>query len=83
MADEKEQLSRQILLQQIELLLGDRDKPQLRQLLTDQRTSTIAEVVELLDDYQRRIVFDVLEKPIAAEVLEKVDEATRGAIFDL
>jgi magnesium transporter len=83
MADEKEQLSRQILLQQIELLLEDRDKPQLRQLVADQRTSTIAEVVELLDDDQRRIVFDVLEKPIAAEVLEKVDEATRGAIFDL
>jgi magnesium transporter len=83
MADEKEQLSRQILLQQIELLLEGHDKTQLRQLLTDQRTSTIAEVVEFLDDDQRRIVFDVLEKPMAAEVLEKVDEATRGAIFDL
>jgi magnesium transporter len=83
MADELKNLSRQILLQQIEILLEDPDKAQLQQLLVDRRTSDIAEIVELLDDEQRRIIFDVLEKPTAAEVLEKVDEATRGAIFDL
>ena len=82
MADEQKRLRQQILLQQIETLL-EADNPELEKLLKEQRDSDIAEVVELLDNEQRRIVFDVLDKPTAAEVLEKVDEATRGILFEL
>jgi len=83
MADEQKQLSRQVLLQQTEILLEAGDKTHLQRLLGDQRSSDIAEVVELLDDEQRRIIFDLLDKPTAAEVLEKVDEATRSSLFEL
>ena len=82
MRDELKQLSQRILLQQIEVLLEVNDTSNLGQLLNEQRSSNIAEVVELLDNEQRRTVFDVLEKPISAEVLEKVNEATRAEIFD-
>jgi len=78
MADEQTQL-----LQQIECLLESGDMPALGELLGDQRSSDIAEVVELLDNEQRRVIFDVLDKPTAAEVLEKVDEATRAGLFEL
>ena len=82
MRDELKQLSQRILLQQIEVLLEVNDTSSLGQLLNEQRSSNIAEVVELLDNEQRRTVFDVLEKPVSAEVLEKVNEATRAEIFD-
>jgi magnesium transporter len=82
-AEDEEQLVRQILLQQIELLFEADDKSALGKLLSDQRSSDIAEVVELLENEQRRIVFDVLDKSSSAEVLEKVDEATRAWLFDL
>ena len=78
MADEQKQL-----MQQIEALLEAEDSSGLGQLLNEQRSSDIAEVVELLDNEQRRTIFDVLDKPIAAEVLEKVTEATRSELFDL
>jgi magnesium transporter len=55
----------------------------LRELLSDQRSSDIAEVVELVDNEQRRAIFDVMDKPTSAEVLEKVDEATRSELFEL
>ncbi|MHC4666066.1 MAG: magnesium transporter [Planctomycetota bacterium] len=71
------------LLQQIEVQLESADADALGRLLNDQRSSDIAEIVTLLDNEQRRLVFDVLEKPISAEVLEKVDEATRGELFEL
>jgi magnesium transporter len=77
MPDEQKQL-----LQQIEILLEDGDSPALRRVLKEQRSSDIAEVVELLDNEQRRAVFDVLDKPLSAEVLEKVNEAIRAEIFD-
>ncbi|MHC4913096.1 MAG: magnesium transporter [Planctomycetota bacterium] len=83
MPDKQKQLARRILLQQIELLLDTGDSQALGQLLNEQRSSDIAEVVELLDNEQRRAVFDVLEKSISAEVLEKVDEATRRELFEL
>lgn len=63
--------------------LENNDQTALKAILTDQRSSDIAEVIELLDNDQRRIIFDLLEKPISAEVLEKVDEATRAELFDL
>jgi len=83
MADEQRQLARQILLQQIEILLQADNTSALAELLRYQRSSDIAEVIELLDNDQRRIIFNVLQKPVSAEVLEKVYEATRAEIFDL
>ncbi|MHC4084252.1 MAG: magnesium transporter [Planctomycetota bacterium] len=83
MADEKKRFRQQILLQQIEFLLDTDDTHALAQLLKDKRKSDISEVVELLGNEQRRIIFDVLDKPTAAEVLEKVDEATRGQLFEM
>ena len=78
MVDEQRQL-----LESTERLLDSRDVEALRALLTDKRSSDIAEVVELLDNERRRAIFDVLDTSVAAEVLEKVDEATRAELFDL
>jgi len=83
MPDEQKRLVQQVLLQQIELLLEANDTSGLRRLLSKQRGSDMAEAVELLDNEQRRTVFDVLDKPVSAEVLEKVDEATRNELFEL
>ena len=83
MPDEQKQLAQQILLQQLEVLLEADDSSGLSQLLSEQRSSDIAEVVELLDNEQRRAVFDVLDEPISAEVLEKVDQATRSELFEI
>jgi magnesium transporter len=78
MSDEQKQL-----LPQIELLLERGDMSALRELLSDQRSSDTAEVVELVDNEQKRAIFDVLDKSTSAEVLEKVDEATRAELFHL
>jgi len=78
MADEQRQL-----LEEMEPLLEAQDEPALRTLLGDQRTSDIAEVVELVDNDWRRLIFQALETPVAAEVLEKVNEATRECLFEL
>ena len=83
MPEEQRQLLRQILLQQIELLLEADNTAALGRLLKEQRASDIAEIVELLDTEHRRTIFDVLDKPTRAEVLEKVDEATRAELFEL
>ena len=71
------------LLRRIDLLLEAHDLSALSELLAEQRSSDIAEVVELLDNEQRRIMLDALEKPVSAEVLEKIGEATRDELFDL
>lgn len=71
------------LLEQIGLLRGSGDVLGLRELLADQRSSDIAEVIELVDNDRRRDVFDAMDTPMSAEVLEKVDEATRAELFDL
>ncbi len=78
MAKEQKQL-----LEQIDELIEQESQDQLQTLLIDQRSSDVAEVIELLDNEERRAVFDVLERHMAAEVLEKVDEATRAVLFDL
>jgi magnesium transporter len=78
MADEQRQL-----VEQIERLLESDNIPALHKLLSDQRSSDIAEIIELVDNEQRRAMFNVMDKPISAEVLEKVDEATRAELFDL
>ncbi|OHB74865.1 MAG: magnesium transporter [Planctomycetes bacterium RBG_16_55_9] len=71
------------LLQQIERLLESEDKSALGELLRDQRSSDVAEVVELVDNERRRAIFDTMNESLSAEVLEKVDEATRAALFEL
>ena len=78
MAEEPKQL-----FGQVEELLSIADRGRLGPLLSDQRDSDIAEIVELLDDSERRVIFDLLDKSVAAEVLEKVDEATRSELYDL
>jgi len=78
MAEEQKQLVQQILV-----CLEVEDVSGLSRLLNEQRSSDIAEVVELLDNEQRRTIFDVLDKPISAEVLEKVDQATRDDLFEM
>ena len=71
------------LLQQIEILYETQNLPALAELLNVQRSSDIAEVVELAANEQKRTIFDVMDKSISAEVLEKVDEATRAELFEL
>ncbi|MHC5083004.1 MAG: magnesium transporter [Planctomycetota bacterium] len=71
-----------ILLGQIKQLLGDGDQERLRALLVDQRTSDIAEIVELFDPEEWRLIFNCLDTSDSAEVLEKVDEATRSELFE-
>ena len=83
MADDQERLQRQILLQQVELLLEAGDRAGLRALLADQWESDIAEIVESVDNEERRRIFDTLDHDLAAEVLEKVNESTRDELFDL
>ncbi len=78
MAEMQEQL-----LHEISPLLERERLATLRELLYDWRTSDIAEIVELVDDDRRRLIFDVLETPVAAEVLEKVNEATRDRLFEI
>ena len=83
MADENEKIQRQILLQQVEILLESRDLEGLKTLLADQWESDIAEIVESVDNEERRLIFDTLDGEVGAEVLEKVNEATRDELFDL
>jgi magnesium transporter len=83
MAEEKDKLQRQILLQQVEILLDDGNVADLKVLLADQWESDISEIVESVDNEKRRMIFDALDKAMAAEVLEKVNEATRDEVFDL
>jgi len=71
------------LLRRLEPLLEAADTSALSRLLKQQRTSEIAEVVELLDNEQKRTVFNTLGKVIGAEVLEKVDQATRAELFEI
>ncbi len=78
MAEEPKQL-----FEQVEELLSSDNRGRLGAMLSEQRSSDIAEIVELLDDSDRRVIFDLLDKSVAAEVLEKVDEATRSDLFEL
>jgi len=78
MSEEKKKLA-----QQAERLIDSGDIATLGRLLRDQRSSVIAEIVELVDNEKRRAIFDVLDKETSAEVLEKVDEATRAELFKL
>ena len=78
MAEEQKQL-----FELVEELLETGSRAELGRILSEQRTSDISEVIEILDNDQRRVVFDLLGKHDSADVLEKVDEATRAELFDL
>ena len=78
MPDEQTELVQQILDR-----LEANNSAALQKLLKDLRSSEIAEVVETLNNDQRRTIFAILEHPVSAEVLEKVDEATRAELFDI
>jgi magnesium transporter len=78
MAEEQEQL-----LQKIEPLLDADAIPALGKALAECRSSEIAEVVEIVDDDDRRLIFDVLDMETSAEVLEKVGQASRAQLFEL
>ncbi|MBN2378007.1 MAG: magnesium transporter [Sedimentisphaerales bacterium] len=84
MAKEKNlsELARKQLLDRIEQLIEQKDLEELRQLLSDSRSSDVAEVVEVLDEIARQILFDLLAPEDAGEVLEKIDEATRTEIVE-
>ena len=71
-----------ILLEQVKQLLSIQDRERLHALLSGQRTSHIAEIVEILDPEDCIIVFNCLDKSDAADVFEKVDEATRSELFE-
>ncbi len=78
MDEEKFEIYRQIIA-----LIEEHKIKALGAFLDLQRASDIAEAVELLDNEQKRVVFTAMEdKELAAEVLEKVDEATRAELFD-
>ena len=71
------------LFEQIQQMLASGDRSGLSGVLSEHRSSDIGEVIELLENEQRRSVFDLLEREVAADVLEKVDEATRSELFEI
>ncbi len=76
------EVARKQLLDRIEQLIEENDFEELRQLLSESRSSDVAEVVEVLDEIARQILFDLLDPEDAGEVLEKIDEATRTEVVE-
>ncbi|MCK5272175.1 MAG: magnesium transporter [Sedimentisphaerales bacterium] len=76
------ELKRKQLLDRIEQLIEVKDFDELRRLLSESRSSDVAEVVEVLDETARQILFDLLDPKDAGEVLEKIDEATRSQVVE-
>jgi magnesium transporter len=74
--------ARKQLLERIEQLIEEQDFQELRQLLADSRSSDVAEVVEVVDEIARQILFDLLDPDDAGEVLEKIDDATRSEVVE-
>ncbi len=74
--------TRKGLLDRIEELIEANDSNELRVLLSESRSSDVAEVVEVLDEIARQILFDLLDPKEAGEVLEKIDEATRSEVVE-
>lgn len=70
------------LLEKIENLIEVEDFEQLKELLLSSRSSDVAEVVEVLDEIARQVLFDLLDPREAGEVLEKIDEATRSEVVE-
>jgi len=76
------QAKRKQLLDRIEQLIEAQEFEELRQVLSQSRSSDVAEVVEVLDEIARQILFDLLGAREAGEVLEKIDEATRSEVLE-
>jgi len=74
---------RKLVLGRVKESLKDEDSAAVGAALEGLRESEIAEIVELVDNEDRRMIFDVLDVSVAAEVLEKIDEATRAEVFDI
>lgn len=70
------------LLEKIEELIESQNHQELKELLNMSRSSDLAEVVEVLDEIARQILFDLLDPKEAGEVLEKIDEATRSEVVE-
>ena len=68
---------RKQLLERIEHLLEAKEYEALREVLSASRSADVAEVVEVLDEIARQILFDLLDRKDAGKVLEKIDDATR------
>lgn len=81
MAEHEEK--QQLLHDRIEELIEEDNRQQLRELLAEQHPGDIADIVEMFNDEQRRLVFDLMGADFSAEVIEKSDEATRADIFDI
>ncbi|MBN1437291.1 MAG: magnesium transporter [Sedimentisphaerales bacterium] len=79
---EKELRDRHDLLDQIEHLIEAEDMDALRTLLTSSRNSDVAEVMEVLDEVARQVLFDVLDPEEAGDILDRVNEATRSAVVE-
>ena len=73
---------REKLFKQVEQVLETGNREQLAALLKDEHSNDIAEIVEMLDTEHQRMIFDVLETSVAAEVFGRVNEATREALFE-
>ena len=84
MAEQKSlsEQARKQLLDRIEGLIEDQDLEQLRTVLSTSRSADVAEVVEVLDEIARQILFDLLDAKEAGEVLEKIDHATRSEVVE-
>lgn len=78
MADKQKEFLEQILR-----LLDSQDILALKTALNNKRSSDISEVVELVDNDKKRLIFNVMDEATSAEVLEKVDEATRSELFEI
>jgi len=74
--------ARKQLLERIEQLIEKQHFEELRRLLADSRSSDVAEVVEVVDEIARQILFDLLDPEDAGEVLEKIDDATRSEVVE-
>lgn len=74
--------ARKQLLERIEQLIEKQHFEELRRLLSDSRSSDVAEVVEVVDEIARQILFDLLDPDDAGEVLEKIDDATRSEVVE-
>ncbi len=77
-----EEQKEQLVAQFRQLLENDNQKG-LQELLAEQRTSDISEIVEILDSNNKEAVFELMDDATGAEVLEKVDEATRNELFEI
>jgi magnesium transporter len=71
----------QAMRQQIEALLEANDLDALRVILKSEHPADIADLLELFDDEQRVLIFNLLQSDVAAEVLDETsNEITRDLV---